>query len=68
MALAATLRKYGITLNGGGLGEVMIKFNAVVAINIAVVYQWPTTSFAATAVSFVKEKSGCRSVAHFVLV
>ena len=67
MGLADTLRKNGLTLDGGGLSEALFKFNTLVAINIAIVYNWTSTSLSSTVVSFVKDKTGCQSVAHFAL-
>jgi uncharacterized MAPEG superfamily protein len=68
MTLSDKLRKNGITLDGGGLSEIMIKFNTMLAINIAIVYNWPSSNLASTAVSFVKDKTGCQSIVHFALV
>ena len=68
MTLSDKLRKNGITLDGGGLSEIMIKFNTMLAINIAIVYNWPSSNLASTAVSFVKDKTGCHSIVHFALV
>ena len=49
MTLSDKLRKRRITLDGGGLSEIMIKFNAMLAINIAIVYNWPSSNLASTA-------------------
>ena len=40
----------------------------MLAINIAIVYNWPLSNLASTAVSFVKDKTGCQSIVHFALV
>jgi len=68
MTLSDKLRQRGITLDGGGLSEIMIKFNTMLAINVAIVYNWPSSNLASTAVSFVKDMTGCNSIVHFALV
>ena len=68
MTLSEKLRQHGITLDGGGLSEIMIKFNTMLAINVAIVYNWPSSNLASTTVSFVKDMTGCHSVVHFALV
>ena len=40
----------------------------MLAINIAIVYNCPSSNLASTAVPFVKDMTGCKSVVHFALV
>ncbi|EJK70361.1 hypothetical protein THAOC_08285 [Thalassiosira oceanica] len=66
MALASALREKGLTLHGADFATIIVKFHAVTAVAIGLVYYWPKSSLSDAILSLV-EKTGCRSVPHFVL-